>query len=106
MKDRNSTNVFSPGYALGTNGWSILSRIAICFRVLRDTPCFRKDRANTGFIFCALHHALERTGQILRCLHVLGVNTGFIVYAIVSASRINSTGIDFIPRDIQISPSH
>ena len=32
----------------------------------RDIPCFsRKNRASTGFMFCALHRALERIGQIL-----------------------------------------
>ena len=58
-------------------------RIAILntrIQILLDTSCF-KDRENTGFKFCAIHSALETTGQILRYfdLHVLVVNTGFIV---------------------------
>ena len=61
---------------------------------LRNTPCFRKDRANTGFKFCAIYRALERTEQILDCAlqgkysgigHVLDTNfdphvLGIILY--------------------------
>ena len=104
------------------------NHIAICLRVLCDTPCFkdktdtgiqiscnipcfRKDRASTGLMVCALHLALERTvqiqdsrtRQIMRYFdpHALVVNTGFILYTIVSAKRENSTGIDIILRDIR-----
>ena len=70
-------------------------------RMPRNTPCF-KNRTNTGFKVCAILYALERTGQILRYfdLHVLVINTGLIVYAIVSANRVNSSsGIDIILRN-------
>ena len=59
MKYPYSTNVFSRlcvGHESNVGRYSGLerestttSRIAICIKVLRDTPCFRKDKANTGF---------------------------------------------------------
>ena len=62
----------------------------------------QKDRANTGFVSCVLHRAFERTGQILRYIfpHGLVVKSGSIAYAIVSANRVKSTGIDITLRGI------